>query len=193
MSIRVIAGNLKRRVLKTPSGLATRPTAARVREALFSILGDLTSLTVLDLYAGSGALGIEALSRGAAHVTFVEHDRNASACIRENIELLKLDAMSTLLTLRVERAAVSLGSQGRRFDLVLCDPPWSLVGEAATSIPTFLKVLAPAARVVIEHPARHAPSIDGFIREDERAWGDTGISIFTREPDGSTDRSADGV
>jgi len=191
MSIRVIAGSLKRRVLKTPSGLATRPTAARVREALFSILGNLDALSVLDLYAGSGALGIEALSRGAAHVTFVEHDRNASACIRENIELLNIGEQSSLLTQRVERIAVLLCSRSLRFDLVLCDPPWSLVGEAATCIPTFAQALAPDARVVIEHPSRSSLSIDGFTRTDQRAWGDTGISIFLRNPADSTDRSAD--
>ena len=169
MSIRVIAGSLKRRVLKTPIGLATRPTAARVREALFSILGDLESLTVLDLYAGSGALGIEALSRGAAHVTFVEYDREASGCIRENLDVLKLTKQTSLLTQEVERAAASLRSRPERFDLVLCDPPWSFVGDAATCIPTFAAVLAPTVRVVIEHPSRHSPSIDGFARTDERA------------------------
>ncbi|MFZ5891667.1 MAG: 16S rRNA (guanine(966)-N(2))-methyltransferase RsmD [Myxococcota bacterium] len=187
MSIRVIAGRLKRRELKTPRGMATRPTGARVREAVFSILGDVSDLDVLDLYAGSGALGIEALSRGAAHATFVENERHAIACIRDNIALLGLGAQSDLLVLPVERAPRVLATNTRRYALVFCDPPWSRVNEASAALAQFASLLTPAARVVLEHPAQDSPSIVGFTREDERAWGDTGISIYYA----STDRSAD--
>jgi 16S rRNA (guanine(966)-N(2))-methyltransferase RsmD len=197
MSIRVIAGQFKRRNLKTPPGLATRPTGARVREALFSILGDLDGLEVLDLYAGSGALGIEALSRGAAHVTFVENDRRALACIKDNLAMLDVAARSSVLSLPVERAHGALTSNSRRFDLVFCDPPWAHIKEALSTLVPLSALLRDRARVVVEHPSKLIPELCGFLRSDERAWGDTGISIFVHaliaQPAAdSTDRSADG-
>lgn len=191
MSIRVIAGAFKRRMLKTPRGLATRPTGARVREALFSILGDLEGLDVLDLYAGSGALGIEALSRGAAHATFVENDRHALACIRDNIALLGIQARTTVIDAPVERARASREVSARRYDLLFCDPPWATVGKALSNVEALRPLLHDDARVVIEHPAKQELTIPGFIRSDERAWGDTGMSIFVLESTHSTDRSAD--
>ena len=95
--VRVVAGRLRGRGLSAPAGDATRPTGARVKEALFSILGDVTGARVLDLYAGSGALGIEALSRGAASGVFVESARPALACLRENLTKLGLDDVATTL------------------------------------------------------------------------------------------------
>ncbi|HET9930818.1 MAG TPA: 16S rRNA (guanine(966)-N(2))-methyltransferase RsmD [Polyangiaceae bacterium] len=191
MSVKVIAGSFKRRVLKTPPGLSTRPTGARVREALFSILGDLGELEVLDLYAGSGALGIEALSRGAAHATFVENERHALSCIRDNIALLGLDARTSVLSVDVERLRTAFKSNQRRFDLVFCDPPWAHVERALSNLEELPAWLREGARVVLEHPARRTPELRGFLRVDERTWGDTGMSIFIPESVSSTDRSAD--
>src|SRR5882724_5521373 len=121
--MRVIAGRLGGRALKAPAGDATRPTGARVKEALFSILGDMSALSVLDLYAGSGALGIEAVSRGAGSVVFVESARPALACLRENLTKLGLESVASVLPLRVESALPRLRKYGP-FGLVLCDPPW---------------------------------------------------------------------
>jgi 16S rRNA (guanine966-N2)-methyltransferase len=181
MSIRVIAGTLRRRTLKTPEGRGTRPTAGRVREALFSILGDLSDLAVLDLYAGSGALGIEALSRGASRALFVESDRAALACIRDNIAALGLGDRAKVLPARVERTSAARLAEGGAFDLVLCDPPWSEVDDAAAAIPPLILAFAEGVRVVLEHPARKEPSLSGFVCDDRRQWGDTGVSLFSRE------------
>lgn len=191
MSVRVIAGDFKRRVLKTPPGLLTRPTGARVREALFSILGDLANLEVLDLYAGSGALGIEALSRGAARATFVENERHALACIRDNVRVLGVEARTTVLALDVERAQSALGSSKQRFDLIFCDPPWAHIDRARAHLEGLAASLKDAARIVLEHPARVSPELAGLTRVDERSWGDTGVSIFMISSNGSTDRSAE--
>ena len=171
----------------------TRPTGARVREALFSILGDLQDLDVLDLYAGSGALGIEALSRGAAHATFVENNRQAAACIRDNLALLGIEDRSAVAQLEVERAASSREVSAHRYHLLFCDPPWAIVGKALSNVERLRPLLHADARVVIEHPAKQELTLAGFVRRDERVWGDTGMSIFLLESSNSTDRSADNV
>src|SRR5262249_11647223 len=124
VSSRVIAGELGGRVLKVPRGMATRPTGAKVREALFNVLADVSGAKVLDLYAGSGALAIEALSRGAELAVLVEHDRAALACIRDNVAALGLAARTEVVPLRLPRGLTRALARGP-FDLVLCDPPWA--------------------------------------------------------------------
>src|SRR5512144_2567254 len=131
--MRVIAGKFRGRPLRAPRGLTTRPTADRAREAIFQILGDLTGLRVLDLYAGTGAMGIEALSRGAGHAVFVESDAAAAKAIRDNVERLGLTGQTTLLTAVVERARPRLEKLGP-FDLVLADSPWRIAQEAAERV-----------------------------------------------------------
>src|SRR5437763_2820706 len=120
--MRVIAGTYGGRRLVAPRGAATRPTADRVREALFSALGDVSELTVLDLFAGSGALGIEALSRGAATATFVERGRPALAALRANLEALRVEAE----VVPGDAAAFvrNAARDGRAYDLVFVDPPY---------------------------------------------------------------------
>jgi 16S rRNA (guanine966-N2)-methyltransferase len=178
-NLRVIAGSYRGRHLRAPRGKATRPTSARVREALFSILGDLSGARVLDLYAGSGALGIEALSRGAASLVLVEHDRSALACIREN--LADIGASSEARVLPV-RASVALGAlKDEAFDLVFCDPPWAELENAASVLEKLgaSRRLADGARVVLEHSARDAePEVAGLVAYDRRRWGDTAVSFF---------------
>ncbi len=156
--MRVIAGALRGRVLSAPPGDATRPTGARVREALFSILADVSGHKVLDLYAGSGALGIEALSRGAASAVFVESSRPALQCLRENLGKLGLAGVSTVLGRRAEGCESELGRHGP-FDLVLCDPPWRDVEAAATLLSELCRrgLFAPGGRVVLEHAAKQPP------------------------------------
>jgi 16S rRNA (guanine966-N2)-methyltransferase len=179
-SPRVIAGRFRGRSLSTPPGLATRPTGARVREALFSILGPLEGARVLDLYAGSGALAIEALSRGAKSAVLVERDRRAVSAIRDNLATLSLAGDARVLALAVERAVAALSSEAP-FDLVLCDPPWAAGGSA---LPVLAKLtlcgkLASGARVVLEHPSRDTPEPPkGLERFDQRSFGDTGLSFF---------------
>ena len=179
MSLRVIAGTHKRRALRTPAGLATRPTAGRVREALFSILGNLEGLRVLDLYAGSGALGIEALSRGASFALFVESERAALACIRENLAELGLEQRALVISQRVERLPPERLVEGGTVDLVFCDPPWADVDQAAASIPPLIAALSAGAQVAFEHPQGRELELKGFVVDQRRRWGDTGVSFFS--------------
>ena len=180
----MIAGRLGGRELRAPRGRRTRPTSDRVREALFSILGDLTDNRVLDLYAGSGALGIEALSRGATHATFVESSREAARVLRENLERLELESSATVVVRPVARAAAAM-PHADPFDLVLCDPPWAELGTALDDVSSLLtpELLAPDARLVVEHPARERIALTArpdLKPELTRAWGDTAVTIFRR-------------
>jgi 16S rRNA (guanine966-N2)-methyltransferase len=181
MSVRVVAGTLKGRTLATPAGLSTRPTAARAREAMFSILGDVSGLEVLDLYAGSGALGIEALSRGATHAVFVENERKALSCLRDNIERLELAARARVLGVRAEQSSRAL--EAARFDLVFCDPPWATLDATLEVLAGLVVRLAEGARVVLEHPAVRVPAVRGLVALDARRWGDTGATFFERAAD----------
>lgn len=179
--MRVIAGRLRGRTLRAPRGRATRPTADRVREALFSMLGDVSGLVVLDLYAGSGALGIEALSRGAERAVFVEANRSALACLQRNVGELGLVERASVVGARVERAAARLKGLGP-FDLVLCDPPWPALDEALDSLGPLLEsvVLSRSAVLVLEHPRVAAASLSGWAPFGRRAWGDSAASLFVR-------------
>jgi 16S rRNA (guanine966-N2)-methyltransferase len=181
LRVRVIAGRLGGRVLKAPPGDATRPTSAKVKEALFSILGELTGLRVLDLYAGSGALGIEAISRGASSAVFVEAARPALGCLRHNLEQLGLESVTSVVSGRVEASIKRLVGA---FDLVLCDPPWRDVRSALTQLAALAEagLLSSAARLVLEHAAKDRieplPMLGVY---DQRHWGDTAVSLFKIE------------
>jgi 16S rRNA (guanine966-N2)-methyltransferase len=170
-----VAGEFGGRRLAMPPGRGTRPTADRVREALFSMLGDVSGLRVLDLFAGSGALGIEALSRGAAAATFVESDSRAAATIRSNLDSLGAEG-------EVSRrdALAFLGSAKGYFDLVLADPPYDsaplLAGQLAERLPG---VLSEKARIVTESDKRHPLELP-FPLLRERAYGDIRIAIHER-------------
>jgi 16S rRNA (guanine966-N2)-methyltransferase len=180
VSTRVIAGELGGRVLKMPRGTATRPTGAKVREALFNVLGDVSGANVLDLYAGSGALAIEALSRGAARAVLVEHDRAALAAIRDNVGALGVEARAELVPLRLPRALARALVHGP-FDLVLCDPPWADLSGACTTLAALVRQggLAAGARVAFEHSAKDSVSdVSGLTLEARRTWGDTAVSLF---------------
>lgn len=173
--MRVIAGTHRGRPLVAPRGSATRPTADRVREALFSTLGDMSGLEVLDLFAGSGALAIEALSRGAASATLVDSAPRAITAIRRNLETLGMTAdvraASATAFLRTAR------SHGRQYDLVFLDPPYrrasSLGGELSIAL---APVLATGARVVSESDRREPLELE-LPLSDERLYGDTLIRI----------------
>jgi len=180
--LRIIAGTHRGRPLRAPQGLDTRPTSGRVREALFSILGSMSEFDVLDLYAGSGALGLEALSRGARRAVFVESRRPALACLRQNVSDFGLEDRALVLPIRVEQARAQLVAAGV-FDLVLCDPPWARLADAVEELDGWVvgECLAPEGKLVLEHPEQETPgSIAGLSAQDRRSWGDTGISIYWR-------------
>jgi 16S rRNA (guanine966-N2)-methyltransferase len=172
--VRVVAGKHRGRNLKAPPGKGTRPTADRVREALFSILGPVEGLTVLDLFAGSGALGIEALSRGAASATFVEADRRAAGVARGNLEAAGEDAE---VVVRDALDWLRAAPAGTAFDLVLLDPPYDSAARLAKPLSELLPhVLAENARIVSESDKR-TPLILDLPLADERTYGDTRIAI----------------
>jgi len=183
-SLRVIAGRLGGRRLSAPRGHVTRPTGARVREALFSILGPLDGARVLDLYAGTGALSLEALSRGAERAVLVEHDRNALACLRENVAALSLGPHAVVVPLRLPRALAAVVEHGP-FDLVLCDPPWADLASASAILARLPREggLAAGARLVLEHAEKDdPPALPGLTVVDRRTWGDTAVTMFRADP-----------
>jgi 16S rRNA (guanine966-N2)-methyltransferase len=174
--VRVVAGRFGGRTLVAPRGQATRPTSDRVREALFSILGDFpTGARVLDLFAGSGALGIEALSRGASEVDLVDSSTAAVAAIRRN-----LDALSAEAVVRRQDALAFLERarrDARQYDLVFLDPPYRRASALGRELSAALApVLAPGARVVTESDRRAPLELDLELL-DERRYGDTLIRI----------------
>jgi 16S rRNA (guanine966-N2)-methyltransferase len=176
--VRVIAGRFGGRRLDAPPGRGTRPTSDRVREALFSILGPLDGDDVLDLYAGSGALGIEALSRGAACAVFVERDGRAAAVLRRNLDALGIAAQEARVIRGDAVAALQdARERGETYSLVLCDPPYRHAAGLGGSLSEALApVLRPGARVVTESDRRAPLSLD-LPPTDERRYGDTLIRI----------------
>ena len=173
--MRIVAGRFGGRRINAPRGAATRPTSDRVREALFALLGDLEGARVLDLFAGSGALGLEALSRGAAKATFVDSAPAAIRAIGANLAALAADGQ-----VRRQDARIFLRNargSGAAYDLVLLDPPYRLAGRLAPELsPLLTAVLAPGARVVSESD-RRAPLDLALTLLDERRYGDTLIRI----------------
>ncbi len=188
---RVIAGEARGRRLAVPAGRDTRPTSDRAREGLFatirSITGSLAGARVLDLYAGSGAVGLEALSRGAGHVLLVESGPRAARVIRENIEAIGLPG-AEVITERVERilargpSAQSSGersaeSSAQSYDVVFADPPYALADADVTGMLTLLADrawLAPGALVVVERATRSGPVRwpDGYQQDRARRYGE---------------------
>ncbi|WP_170370268.1 16S rRNA (guanine(966)-N(2))-methyltransferase RsmD [Ruegeria arenilitoris] len=184
--MRIIAGDFRGRALasvgKGDAGSHLRPTTDRVRESLFNVLNhliDFDGLRVLDLFAGTGALGLEALSRGAAHVTFVDDGRVAQGLIRKNIDLTR----SADRTALIRRDATRLGDNPREpFDLICLDPPYGKeMGQKALAAALKGGWLADDALVVWEENAPMAAP-EGFTLHDARKYGDTHISLMWRDP-----------
>jgi 16S rRNA (guanine966-N2)-methyltransferase len=176
--MRVIAGEHGGRRLRTPAGTRTRPTAERVREALFSMLGELEGARVLDLFAGSGALGIEALSRGAAGAVFVERDPAALGALAANLKALGLTAPAAEIRRAQARTALRAArAGGETYDLIFVDPPYgdaqAWEGELAGALPP---LLSPGGRVVVESDRRR-PLRLALAVVRERRYGDTSITI----------------
>ena len=175
----MIAGEAGGRRLAVPDGRDTRPTSDRAREGLFatisSIVGPLTGARVLDLYAGSGAVGLEALSRGAEHVLLVEHGARAARVIRQNIEAIGLPGAAVIAD-RVERVLARWPAAGR-YDVVFADPPYALADAGVTRVLALLAEqgwLAPGALVVVERATRSGPVSwpDGFVLDRARRYGE---------------------
>jgi 16S rRNA (guanine966-N2)-methyltransferase len=177
--MRIIGGSLGGRHLRAPRGLATRPTGDRVREAIFNILGPPPDAAkVLDLFAGAGGLGLEALSRGAAAATFVDQSAAACRAIDENARELGVESRVRVIRADVHRALPRLWAGGR-FDWVFLDPPY-----AGDDLTRALGALPPAGVVIAEHDRRRPPPeevngrMGGLVLADRRRYGDTEVSFY---------------
>ncbi len=191
--MRIIGGRFKGRLLQAPSGLATRPTSDRLRETLFNVLAHgyddpITGARVLDLFAGTGALGLEALSRGAAFVQFVEEAAVARGLIKANVEALGVAGVTKVY----RRDATYMGpvAPAEPFSLIFCDPPYGK-GLAALALASALKGgwLVPDALIIVEEKADQTDILpSGFEEIEERLYGDTKL-VFTRlaRPSDATD------
>lgn len=177
--MRIIAGDRRGARIVAPKGDTTRPTGDRVREAAYNLIGPVDDTAVLDLFAGSGAMGLEALSRGARRCVFVESDRAACRVIRDNLEKLRFTGAlvfqkDSFQALREERAA------GRAYDLVLVDPPYGVWPDVqprlAEAVPP---VLAPDGMVVVETSAKVEPELP-LTLVTSRRYGSARITLFTR-------------
>jgi 16S rRNA (guanine966-N2)-methyltransferase len=180
--MRVIAGSLGGRRLKAPAGRLTRPTSDRVREALFAMLGEVAGARVLDLFAGSGALGIEALSRGAERAVFVERDQAAVRVLRENLHALGLsEPVAHVRRAEALRALRSAREAQETYDLIFIDPPYSQAHEWGPQLSAALPaLLAPGARMVVESDRRAPLRLQGAL-EREKRYGDTSITIHRHQ------------
>ncbi|MBQ7455593.1 MAG: 16S rRNA (guanine(966)-N(2))-methyltransferase RsmD [Clostridia bacterium] len=181
--MRIIAGEFRSRTILAPKGTDTRPTLDRTRESLFNILAALCpGARVLDLYAGSGALALEALSRGAESAVLCDCAREAARVIRQNIDALRVAERARLLQMADMQAIALLSHEKARFDLVFLDPPYRLDTVPACAALADAGVLEEGALVVIEHAAATIPAPDGRFRlTDRRKYRDTMISFYRFE------------
>jgi 16S rRNA (guanine966-N2)-methyltransferase len=170
--VRIIAGTHRGHRIAAPKGRDTRPTSDRVRENAFNLIGPVDDADVLDLFAGSGALGLEALSRGAASVTFVESDRDACRTINANLDKLKLHA--TVLCSDVLRV---VGAERRTYDLVLCDPPYTY--DHTRLAPHLARLVGDDGLLVYETSSREEPpDVPGLGIRTSRTYGSARLTLF---------------
>lgn len=177
--LRIIAGQWRGRKVKAPAGDTTRPTADRTRETLFSMLtsrlGSFEDLSVLDLFAGSGALGLEALSRGAAKCVFVEQDRAAIDALRANIRTLEADDRAEIRP----SSALALGPAPKPFDVVLIDPPYAS-GAGAVALDKLKRLgwFASSTWISVETAKNEKLEVEGFIIDTERVVGKAKLTLL---------------
>ncbi len=184
--MRVISGAAKGRSLVPPHDRRVRPTSDRIKEALFSIIGslcgDIAGFSILDIFAGTGSLGIEALSRGAGQAVFIDNQRSSAALIKSNLESTGFAKLSEVLIIDATAALVQMASQGRIFDLVFADPPYNK-GIALNFLRQLasLSVLADGSIVVIETSSReNLPQSEGYLQQiDRRIYGDTALAFYS--------------
>ncbi len=180
--MRIIAGSKKGSRIFAPKGLDTRPTADRVREAAFNLLGPGTAegATVLDLFAGSGAMGLEALSRGADHATFVDSDREACRTINRNLDKLALEN-ATVLCQDALTALRNDSRAGTSYDLVLLDPPYRRFSSLQNAMISHLpEILAPGGTLLVETAANEEPELP-LPKRTSRKYGSTRLTLFDAE------------
>ncbi len=174
--MRIIAGSARGRKIVAPDGQSTRPITDRAKEGIFNMLvslGGVADTRVLDLYAGSGSFGLESLSRGTEHVTFVERGRPALVALRKNLQALGFESRATVLAVSVEQALISLASSS--FDLVFCDPPYA--DDPWTDL--LERVPAP---LLVGHASFEIPLTAGWVERRRRTYGRAQILVAERDP-----------
>ena len=185
--MRIIAGRARGTQLLAPKGLDTRPTQDKVKESLFSMIQlDVPDAAVLDLFAGSGALALESLSRGAQSAVMVDKSREALDCIRKNIAKMRMDEQATILPMDWTQALLKCKQLGKTFDLVFLDPPYRMteLGEMCGNM-VELGLLNTDAMMVLEHRTGvELVMPDGFVLEKERTYGETQIHFYRYEEEG---------
>jgi 16S rRNA (guanine966-N2)-methyltransferase len=184
--VRIVGGELAGRRLRAPRGHSTRPTADRVKEAIFNILGPPPQdARALDLYAGSGALGLEALSRGISFAVLVERAEPALAALRDNVRALGLEPRCRIIKDDVTRAVRKLAQAGETFGWIFLDPPYA-GGEMDRALGAAAAVCAQDVTVIAEHDVRNVPSraVGGLTQRDTRRYGDTCVSFYALRSSG---------
>jgi 16S rRNA (guanine966-N2)-methyltransferase len=172
--MRIIAGSRRGATIYAPKGVDTRPTGDRVREAAFSLIGPVDDASVLDLFAGSGALGLEALSRGAARAVFVESDREACRTIERNLDKLRLAGARVVC----DDALRVLATERTQYDLVLVDPPYRQFAALQPRLARYLPpILAPEGLLVVETDAHEHPQLP-LAERTSRRYGSARITVF---------------
>ncbi|MDB5183698.1 MAG: putative Methyltransferase [Candidatus Saccharibacteria bacterium] len=176
MNLRIIAGTFGGRTIASPDGTKTHPMSERVRNAMFNSLGEVVQgIAVLDAFAGTGALGIEAISRGATHATFIERDRIAQKVLAENVKLLKITEKTKII-----KASVSSWIDtydGPKFDLIFADPPYH--DMQFSTVTKLMGLLKPGALMVLSRPGRsESPTVPGVVVVDNRGYGDAVLTYF---------------
>lgn len=182
--MRVISGKAKGHKLYAPSSARLRPALDRVKEAIFNILFDVSETRVLDLFAGCGSIGIEALSRGAAFAVFVEEWRPATDSIRRNLSHCKLDQLARIMSMQVSKAIKRLERDGEEFDLIFVDPPYmkDLVNPTLRLIAAS-SIAKPDSIIVVEHsPKEPIGEICNLALTDKRKYGQTSVAFLKRTP-----------
>ena len=175
--MRIIAGSRKGARIFAPKGREVRPTGDRVREAVFNLIGPVEGMEVLDLFAGSGAMGLEALSRGASSVTFVENDRSTAEVILRNLDKLQLKGADVLREDAARKLARDAAG-GRRYDLVLVDPPYRMLPRVLHTLAAHLPaVVAPGGIVIVESGAREEPELP-LPQRTSRKYGSVRVTVF---------------
>jgi len=182
--VRIISGQAKGRRIAVPPGYAVRPTSDRLKEALFNILGPLEGRTFLDLYAGTGNVGLEALSRGAAEVVFVEKIPALALALRRNIDLFNFAGRDEIIKMDVERAVIQIVRKKKRFDLIFADPPYrkGWIDKTLVLLNLYPALLAEEGELVLQHAAAEPLEIKAGMAlqlVDERRYGDTCLSFLS--------------
>ncbi|MHB8769797.1 MAG: 16S rRNA (guanine(966)-N(2))-methyltransferase RsmD [Syntrophales bacterium] len=189
--MRIVGGEARGRQIRIPRGCRIRPTADRVKESLFAILGPLEGCSFLDLFAGSGNVGIEAISRGASPAVFVEQDRRVSAALRVNLQSLGMEGTAEVITADVRRGIGELLRRHARFDVLFADPPYDegLVGECLRWLEGG-ELLTAGGIVVMQHSVReplegaYPQTLATLAVSDQRRYGDTMLSFLKSRTEG---------